>query len=101
MDKDNNLTKEQKLELKKKKFTQNPDKFICMDDLAISIQKLEDGRLAFLTNLKFSRIDFLIAKAEVDFQLTKVLHIIDEKIAERKSIILAQTRIDPNNLKAH
>jgi len=92
---DNGQTKEQKLEAKKKKFEQNPGKFIDTDELIAGFIKLDDGRNAFLVNLAHKRTDFIEAKAELDFQLIKVLHIIDEKIAQENKIVMPKIGVNP------
>lgn len=91
-EKDNGKSSKALLEEKIKKFQANPGRFIDTDELIVAFRKLPNGQNAFLINLQHQRIDYIQAKAELDFQLTKVLHIIDEKMAQQKKVIIPKGR---------
>jgi hypothetical protein len=66
-----------------RKFGEDPDKFICLDDLIVGAIKTERGIAIYLG--ENSRIDFEIVQSRINYKLAEAYRYMDMEAAKEKS----------------
>ena len=83
---DNGQTKEQILLAKKKRFEDNPDNFLELEDVVIAVCR-QGEKVGFIVG-NGTRREYMYAQSEVNYQITKTLQVIDLKQLQAKNIVV-------------
>lgn len=81
---DNGKTSEQLLAEKKEKFNTEPERFVDMDNLIVAVARTPRGISHYIGSAARSELN--IAKSEVQFQIDKVLGLLEAGKNEKRII---------------